>query len=53
MQAATRVKPEQVSKVQEWMPTRPDYGEGRSARQKQSTTTGGPPGYWARHVYKR
>jgi hypothetical protein len=43
-QAATRVKPEQVPRGLTWAPTRPKSGEGRSARWKQSTKPGGPPG---------
>ena len=37
MQAVTRVKLEQASKVKVWMPTRLNNGEGRSAPGKQPT----------------
>ena len=45
LQAVTRVKPEQASKVQSWTPTRLKHGEGSTDREVTDTRTGsGPPG---------
>jgi hypothetical protein len=52
LQAVTRVKPEQASKVKSWMPTRPLTGEGRANREETDRHLFDPPGYWARHVRK-
>jgi len=52
LQAVTRVKPEQASKVKLWMPTRQLTGEGRADREETDTHLFGPPGYWARHAGK-
>ena len=38
LQAVTRVKLEQASKVKLWMPTRPLNGEGRAAGKKPTST---------------
>jgi hypothetical protein len=38
LQAVTRVKLEQASKVKLWMPTRPLFGEGRAAGKKPTST---------------
>ena len=45
LQAVTRVKLEQASKVKSWMPTRPLTGEGRADREETDTHLSGPPGY--------
>ena len=45
LQAVTRVKLEQASKVKSWMPTRPITGEGRAIREETDTHLVGPPGY--------
>src|SRR5438477_476185 len=52
LQAVTRVKPEQASKVKSWMPTRPLTGEGRANGEETDKHLFDPPGYWARHVRK-
>ena len=52
LQAVTRVKLKQASKVKLWMPTRLLTGEGRADREETDTHLFGPPGYWARHVRK-
>ena len=39
LQAVTRVKPEQASKVKSWMPTRLRYGEGRADREATDKCT--------------
>ena len=52
MQAVTRVKLEQASKVKSWTPTRLLTGEGRADREETDTHLFGPPGYWARHARK-
>jgi hypothetical protein len=52
LQAVTRVKPEQASKVKSWMPTRLLTGEGRANGEETDKHLFGPPGYWARHVRK-
>src|SRR5256712_5559477 len=52
LQAVTRVKPEQASKVKSWMPTRQLTGEGRADREETDQHLFGPPGYWARHAGK-
>src|SRR5450631_3307997 len=52
LQAVTRVKPEQASKVKSWMPTRLLTGEGRANREETDKHLFGPPGYWARHARK-
>ena len=52
LQAVTRVKPEQASKVKSWMPTRPLTGEGRANGEETDKHLFGPPGYWARHAGK-
>ena len=52
MQAVTRVKLEEASKVKSWMPTRLLTGEGRANREETDTHLFGPPGYWARHAGK-
>jgi len=52
LQAVTRVKLEQASKVKSWMPTRPLTGEGRADREETDKHLSGPPGYWARHAGK-
>jgi hypothetical protein len=44
LQAVTRVKPEQASKVKSWMPTRLLTGEGRANREETDTHLFGPPG---------
>jgi len=44
LQAVTRVKLEQASKVKLWMPTRPLTGEGRADREETDTHLFGPPG---------
>jgi hypothetical protein len=45
LQAVTRVKPEQASKVKSWTPTRLRNGEGRTEREVTDAGTGsGPPG---------
>jgi hypothetical protein len=44
LQAVTRVKLEQASKVKSWMPTRPLTGEGRADREEVDTHLFGPPG---------
>jgi hypothetical protein len=50
LQAVTRVKPEQASKVKSWMLTRLLTGEGRANREETDKHLFGPPGYWARHA---
>ena len=45
LQAVTRVKPEQASKVKSWMPTRLLTGEGRADREETDKHLFGPPGY--------
>jgi hypothetical protein len=45
LQAVTRVKLEQASKVKSWMPTRPLTGEGRADREETDKHLFGPPGY--------
>ena len=45
LQAVTRVKLEQASKVKSWMPTRLLTGEGRADREETDTHLFGPPGY--------
>jgi hypothetical protein len=52
LQAVTRVKPEQASKVKSWMPTRQLTGEGRADREETDTHLFDPSGYWARHAGK-
>ena len=52
LQAVTRVKPEQASKVKSWMPTRQLTGEGRANGEETDKHLFDPPGYWARHVGK-
>jgi hypothetical protein len=52
LQAVTRVKPEQASKVKSWMPTRLLTGEGRADGEETDKHPFGPPGYWARHAGK-
>jgi hypothetical protein len=52
LQAVTRVKPEQASKVKSWMPTRQLTGEGRANGEETDKHLFGPPGYWARHAGK-
>ncbi len=52
LQAVTRVKPEQASKVKSWMPTRLLTGEGRANGEETDKHLFDPPGYWARHVGK-
>src|SRR5450755_1310772 len=52
LQAVTRVKPEQVSKVKMWRPTRLLTGEGCTNGEETDKHLFGPPGYWARHVGK-
>ena len=52
LQAVTRVKPEQASKVKLWMPTRLLTGEGRANGEETDKHLFGPPGYWARHAGK-
>ena len=44
MQAVTRVKLEQASKVMMWMPTRLKNGEGRADREETNKHLSGPPG---------
>ena len=44
LQAVTRVKPEQASKVKSWMPTRLLTGEGRANREETDKHLFGPPG---------
>ena len=44
LQAVTRVKLEQASKVKLWMPTRPLTGEGRASREETDKHLFGPPG---------
>ena len=44
LQAVTRVKLEQASKVKLWMPTRPLTGEGRADREETDKHLFGPPG---------
>ena len=44
LQAVTRVKLEQASKVKLWMPTRLLTGEGRADREETDTHLFGPPG---------
>ena len=44
MQAVTRVKLEQASKVKSWMPTRLLTGEGSTGREETETHLSGPPG---------
>ena len=45
LQAVTRVKLEQASKVKSWMPTRLLTGEGRADREETDKHLFGPPGY--------
>ena len=45
LQAVTRVKPEQASKVKLWMPTRLLTGEGRTNGEETDKHLFGPPGY--------
>jgi hypothetical protein len=52
LQAVTRVKPEQASKVKLWMPTRLLTGEGRANGEETDKHLFGPPGYWAQHARK-
>jgi hypothetical protein len=52
LQAVTRVKPEQASKVKLWMPTRLLTGEGRANGEETDKHLFGPPGYWARQAGK-
>ena len=51
VRAATRVKPEQASKVLTWRSSRPYNGEDhwRTALDNRSGRTS-PPGYWAQHA---
>ena len=44
MQAVTRVKLEQASKVKSWMPTRPLTGEGSTDREEIDKHLFDPPG---------
>jgi len=44
LQAVTRVKLEEASKVKSWMPTRLLTGEGRADREETDTHLFGPPG---------
>jgi hypothetical protein len=44
LQAVTRVKLEQASKVMMWMPTRLKIGEGRAGREETNKHLSGPPG---------
>jgi hypothetical protein len=44
LQAVTRVKLEQASKVKLWMPTRLLTGEGRADREETDKHLFGPPG---------
>jgi hypothetical protein len=54
MRAATRVNPEQASKVKVWTPTRFSDGEGRGAAGKQPTRApvAVHRGDWERHARK-
>src|ERR1035438_6997367 len=52
LQAVTRVKPEQSSKVTLCMPHRLVAGEGCRNGEETDKHLFGPPGYWARHVGK-
>ena len=45
LQAVTRVKLEQASKVKSWMPTRLLIGEGRANGEETDKHRFGPPGY--------
>ena len=45
LQAVTRVKLEQASKVKSWMPTRLLTGEGRTNGEETDKHLFGPPGY--------
>jgi hypothetical protein len=45
LQAVTRVKLEQASKVKSWMPTRQLTGEGRTNGEETDKHLFGPPGY--------
>jgi len=45
LQAVTRVKLEQASKVQSWTPTRRLFGEGSTDGEETETHLSGPPGY--------
>ena len=45
LQAVTRVKLEQASKVKSWMPTRLLTGEGRTDREETDKHLFDPPGY--------
>ena len=45
LQAVTRVKLEQASKVKSWMLTRLLTGEGRANREETDKHLFGPPGY--------
>jgi hypothetical protein len=45
VQAVTRVKLEQASKVKSWMPTRLLTGEGRADREETDKHLSDPPGY--------
>jgi len=45
LQAVTRVKLEQASKVKSWMPTRQLIGEGRANWEETDKHRFGPPGY--------
>ena len=45
LQAVTRVKLEQASKVKSWMPTRLLTGEGRADREETDKHLSDPPGY--------
>jgi hypothetical protein len=45
LQAVTRVKLEQASKVKLWMPTRLLTGEGCTSREETDKHRFGPPGY--------
>src|SRR5438105_3317913 len=45
LQAVTRVKLEQASKMKSWMPTRLLIGEGRTNGEETDQHLFGPPGY--------
>jgi hypothetical protein len=45
LQAVTRVKLKQASKVKSWMPTRLLTGEGRTNGEETDKHLFGPPGY--------
>lgn len=51
--AVTRVNPEQASKVEMRVPTRPKDGEGRRGeRGNRDAALFGSPGYWEQHAVK-